>query len=54
MGFLTHLPEVLGVMREFIDRQTTDQTDRWLIEMSLTRRHVASSRSADTRHVHAA
>jgi pimeloyl-ACP methyl ester carboxylesterase len=24
IGFLTHLPEVLGVMREFIDRQTID------------------------------
>jgi hypothetical protein len=23
MGFLTHLPEVLGVMREFIDRPAT-------------------------------
>jgi hypothetical protein len=28
--------------------------NRWLIEMSLTRRHMASSRSADTRHAHAA
>jgi hypothetical protein len=26
MGFLTHLPEVLGVMREFVDRQATDGT----------------------------
>jgi hypothetical protein len=24
IGFLTHLPEVLGVMHEFIDRRTTD------------------------------
>jgi hypothetical protein len=28
--------------------------NRWLIELSLTRRHVASSRSVDTRHAHAA
>jgi hypothetical protein len=24
VGFLTHLPEVLGVMREFIDRRTIE------------------------------
>jgi len=28
--------------------------DRWLVEVSLTRRHLASSRSGDARHADAA